>query len=151
MHLELLRKHPMITPSGYPNPSVGDRLAGRSIRIGLKVHSEEIVEHLLPADANIIFGAGGPGVIPVPGWAGPDHCVISRGRWLALGPGMSVIMCHDSGEDRVDGTFEELSRAGLSFPHYINVSRLNIRVQNGVVMLMEYMPVVTPTPDSERA
>lgn len=129
----------MIIPPNYPNRAAGDRLAGRHIRIGVTVHSAPIVEHLLPPDANIVFGAGGPGVITVPGWTGPDLCVISRGRWLALGPGMSLIMCHETGEERMDGSFEELSQAGVSFPLHINVSRLNIRVQKGVVMLMEYM------------
>jgi hypothetical protein len=129
----------MIVPPKYPNPASGDRLAGRSIRIGLKVHSDAIVEQLLPPDANIVFGAGGADVVTVPGWTDPHLCLLSRGRWLALGPGMSLIMCHESGEDRMEGTFEELSQAGVSFPLYINVSRLNIRVQKGVVMLMEYM------------
>ncbi len=131
----------MIIPPNYPNLRVGDRLAGRNIRIGLKVHSDQIVERLLPPDANVTFGLGEAGSVAVSGWAGPDHCLISRGRWLSLGPGMSLIMCHESGEDRVDGTFEELSHAGLQFPHYINVSRLNIRLQKGIAILMEYVPV----------
>jgi len=133
----------MIIPPNYPNLGVGDRLAGRNIRIGLKVHSDEIVEQLLPPDANVVFGSGGAGVVAVSGWTGPDHCLISGGRWLVLGHGMSVMMCHESGEDRMEGSFEELSDAGVSFPFYINVSRLNIRVQQGVFMLMEYMAVET--------
>jgi len=136
----------MIIPPNYPNPAAADRLAGRRIRIGLKVHSDAIVEQVLPPDANVVFGAGGPGVITVPGWTGPDLCVISQGRSLALGVGMSLIMCHETGEDRMEGSFEELSQAGVSFPLYINVSRLNIRVQKGVVMLMEYMAHTNASP-----
>lgn len=130
----------MNSSSKHPDPNVVDRLVGRKIRIGLKIRGSELVERVLPPNADIVFGAGGPGVIAVARWSGENHLLISCGRWLMLGPGMSVIMCHESGEGRVDGTYDELVREGMSFPAYINVSRLNIRVRPGVVMLMEYIP-----------
>lgn len=129
----------MTVPLNHPNSAAPDRLAGRQIRIGVKVPTSEIVEHLLAPDCDIIFGSGAPGVHAVPGWVGPDLCLIARGRWLALGPGMSLHMIHETGEDKVQGTFEELSQAGVTFPLYINVSRLNIRVNESLTMLMEYM------------
>jgi hypothetical protein len=127
----MLRCPPKIIPPNHANPSSGDRLVGRRIRIGVKVHGDGIVEQLLPPDANIVFGGGGAGVLTVRGWT-----AVAGWYWA---PGMSVIMCHESGEDRMEGTFEELTQAGVSFPLHINVSRLNIRVRAGVVMLMDYM------------
>jgi hypothetical protein len=130
----------MIISPNDPNLGAGDRLTGRQIRIGLSINKAPIIEHVVAPAADVVFSAGGPVVFAVPGWTGPDLCLISRGRWLALGPGMSLIMCHETGEDRMEGTFEELSAAGVTFPHFINVSRLNIRVKQGLAMLMEYMP-----------
>jgi hypothetical protein len=129
----------MIIPSGYSSAGAADRLAGRLIRIGLSVKSGSIVEHLLGPAADVVFGAGGLNVFAVEGWAGPDLRVLSGGRWLTLGPGMSVTMCHETGEDRMEGDFEELSGAGVAFPFFVNVSRLNIRVRPGLAMLVEYM------------
>lgn len=130
----------MIIPPNYPNPATGDRLGGRQIRIGISIDKGPFVDHILGPDADIVFGTGGPGVLAVPGWTGPDLRVISQGRWLTLGPGMRVIMCHETGEDRMEGEYEELVAGGVSFPVHINVSRLNVRVRQGVVMLMEYAP-----------
>lgn len=59
---------PANTPPSHPDRSVGDRLEGRSIRIGLKVRGAHIVERLLPPDASLVFGAGGPGIVAVSGW-----------------------------------------------------------------------------------
>ena len=129
----------MIIPPNFPNVAVGDRLAGRHLRIGLKILSNPIVEHMLAPGTDVIFGAGTANAFAVPAWTGPDLCLVSGGRWLALGPGMSVIACHETGEDRMEGAFEELSNAGVAFPLYINVSRLNVRVKQGLAMLMEYM------------
>jgi hypothetical protein len=146
VQLGLLPTVPMIIPPTYPNASAGDRLAGRKIRIGVVVDPDAIAEQrLLAPDSNITFGTSGADVITVPGWSGPEVQLISNGRWLALGPGMSLTMCHDAGEDRMEGSFEELSQAGVTFPLFINVSRLNIRVRKGVVMLMEYMPDAAAT------
>jgi hypothetical protein len=136
----------MIVPANLPSLASSDRLASRRIRVGLKFPNSSIADHVLAAGTDLIFGIGGPGVFAVPGWTGPDLCLISRGRWLALGAGMTLHMCHDDGEDRMQGSFEELSQAGVSFPLYINVSRLNIRVNELLSLLMEYTPD-QPTPE----
>lgn len=129
----------MIVPPNHPNRAAGDRLAGRQIRIGVKIAGNAIVERLLAPESDLTFGAGPSAGYVVPGWIGADLCLISRGRWLALGPGMSLHMVHETGEDRMQGSFEELSEAGISFPLYINVSRLNIRVNDSLSILMEYV------------
>jgi len=140
----------MIIPPDYANLTLGDRLAGRRMRIGLKFPDCSIVEHVLASGTDLMFGVGGPGVFAVPGWTRPDLCLISRGRSLALGPGMTLHMCHDDGKDRMQGSFEELSQAGVSFPLYINVSRLNIHVNELLSLVMEYMPD-KPTPEQASA
>lgn len=134
----------MIVPASLPTPTSSDRLTGRQIRVGLKFPNTSIADHVLAAGSDLIFGVRAAGVFAVPGWTGSDLCLISRGRWLALGAGMTIHMCHDDGEDRMQGSFEELSQAGVSFPLYINVSRLNIRVNGLVSLLMEYTPDQPP-------
>jgi hypothetical protein len=52
---------------------------------------------------------------------------------------MRLHMCHDDGEDRVMGTFEELSAGGVTFPLRLTVSKLNIKVREGVTVLAKYL------------
>jgi hypothetical protein len=53
---------------------------------------------------------------------------------------MRLHMCHDEGADRVQGTFEELSAPGMTFPSRITVSKLNITVRKGVAVFAPYIP-----------
>lgn len=112
---------------------------GRRVRIGVKIPNQPIVQHLLAPGADVVFGSGASVLFAVPGWLGPDLRLVSRGRWLALGPGMSLIACHETGEDRMEGAFEELQAAGVPFPLFVNVSRLNVRVKEGLAVLMDYV------------
>ncbi len=115
-----------------------DRLSGRALRIGVSVGGGPFVEHNLGTNAQVVLGPGGPGVIAVRNWTTPNLCVVSAHRWLHLGPGMSVVMVHETGEGRLEGTFEDLLGAGVEFPLFMNANRIKVRVREGLVMLMEY-------------
>ena len=65
--------------------------------------------------------------------------MISRGILLHLAPGMRLIMCDETGGQRVTGTFEEPQATGMTFPTPIPVSRLNVRVQPGVLALVLFV------------
>lgn len=129
----------MILPPGIADADVYDRLAGRQMRVGIFANGSLFAEHLVAPGTDLILGAGAHGVTAVPRWTGIDVCLISKGRWLLLGPGMAVHMCHETGEERMQGSFEELSQAGVRFPFHINVSKLNISVRPGVVVLVHYV------------
>jgi hypothetical protein len=49
-------------------------------------------------------------------------------------------MCHDRGEDRIQGTFEDLVDAGIAFPLRVTVSKLNIRIREGIAVFAHYVP-----------
>jgi hypothetical protein len=116
--------------------SVHDRIAGRRLRVGVYVAKENslVVERTFDAGADVTVGADESAALVVPGWVGPSLCVFSKGVNLHLGPGMRLHLCHDEGEDRVHGTFEELTDAGFTFPLRLTVSKLNIRVRDGVAV-----------------
>ena len=52
---------------------------------------------------------------------------------------MRLHICHDHGEDRVVGTFEELSASGMTFPLRLTVSKLNIKVREGISVFAKYV------------
>lgn len=107
-----------------------DRLAGRRLRVGVySAHDNRIVaERTFDAGADVTVGGDESASLVVPGWSGPPLCIFSNGVNLHLAPGMRLHMCHDAGEDRVRGTYEELSEAGMTFPLRVTVSKSNIRV-----------------------
>ena len=53
-------------------------------------------------------------------------------------------MCHDDGEDRVVGEFDELIAQGLTLPIRIKVSKLNIRVRKGLSVFAKYLMADEP-------
>lgn len=123
-------------------PLLQDRVAGRRLRVGVYVASENriVVERIFSPGANVTVGNDERAELVVPTWVGPPLCVLSDGVNLHLGPGMRLIMCHDEGEDRVDGTFDELTASGMTFPLRITVSKLNIKVREGVSVFAQYVP-----------
>lgn len=90
-----------------------------------------VVERTFDAGADISLGGEAAGLV-VPGWTGPTVLLMTGGNLLHLEPGMRLHMCHDNGEDRVVGTFEELAAKGITSPIQITVSKLNIRVRISV-------------------
>jgi hypothetical protein len=95
-----------------------DRLAGRRLRVGIYSAEERkvVVERTFDPGADVTVGADDGATLVVPGWVGPPLCIFSEGVNLHLGPGMHLHMCHDRGEDRIQGTFEDLVDAGIAFP-----------------------------------
>lgn len=128
----------MIIPKVSPNAI--DRLSGRAMRIGLKFPSNlSINTTRLPEGSDVVLGKPAPGVLAVREWTAPPVRLIEAGRHLMLGPGMRLIAVHEDGSDRMEGSFEELKAAGVSMPIFVNVSRLNIRVNALVTILIEYV------------
>lgn len=77
--------------------------------------------------------------VKVPGWQRPMLSIISDGKMLNLGKGMRLHMCHDDGEDRVFGSYEELLDAGVKMPIEISCSKLNIRLDDEVAVYVMYI------------
>jgi hypothetical protein len=48
-------------------------------------------------------------------------------------------MCHDDGEDRVVGEFDDLVARGLTPPIPITVSKLNIRIRDALTVFAKYL------------
>src|ERR1700691_1730045 len=90
-------------------------VADRRICVAVSSHREEriVAEGTFEPGSDISLGLSSPeATLAVPGWTGRDLLLLSDGVSLHLGPGMRVVMCHDNGEDRIEGTFEELSARG---------------------------------------
>lgn len=119
-----------------------DRLAGRRLRVGVYSAQENriVAERTFDAGADVTVGGDDSAPLVVPGWVGPPLCIFSNGVNLHLAPGMRLHMCHDEGEDRVQGTFEELTEAGMTFPLRVTVSKFNIRVREGFAVFAQYVP-----------
>lgn len=110
--------------------------------MGVYVTAENrfVAERVFDSGADVTVGGDASAALIIPGWVGSPLTVFSGGAYLHLGPGMRVHMCHDEGEDRVRGTFEELSARGFTFPLRVTVSKLNISLGNGVTVLVHYLP-----------
>jgi hypothetical protein len=98
-----------------------------------------IAERVFDPGSDVTIGTGPTDGLIVSAWVGPSLLLISRGILLHLQSGMRLNMCHDSGEDRVQGTFDELIAAGMTMPIRINVSRLNIALGNGMSVFAKYV------------
>ena len=117
-------------------------LATRRIHIGASVKGVMVGDHILAPRSVLSVGAEGSGAdIELPGWTDERFVVISGdpSPLLHLRPGMRVHMCHDEGEDRLVGTFEELVRRGVPIPVPIRVSKLNIGVAEGTSLFVHYL------------
>jgi hypothetical protein len=131
--------------------SIHSRIAGRRLRVGVFNSREQkiIAKRLFESGADVRIGADATEGLVVPGWTGETLLLISRGHLLHLGPGMRLHMCHDEGEDRVIGEFDELVASGVVSPIPINVSKLNIRVREGISVFATYLTDDQPPwPDS---
>jgi hypothetical protein len=113
-----------------------DRLAGRRLRVGVYVAKEDrvVAERVFEPGADVTLGGDAEAGLVIPGWVGPPLGLFTNGVLLHLEPGMRLHMCHDEGEDRVQGTFEELSARGILFPLRVTVSKLNIKVREGIAV-----------------
>lgn len=113
----------------------------RRIRVGVYLKSIEsfAVNTVLAPGTDVTLAATAAEGLAVPGWSGPPLLVVSAGTLLHLGPGMHLIMCDEEGGRRVTGEFEELQSAGMIFPLTVPVSRLNIRVREGISVLLEFV------------
>jgi hypothetical protein len=125
------------------NPDASNRLHGRTIRVAAVVAGQNVRQEVLPPGSDVILGGGAGATLVVPGWSGPDFLLVGEGKWLALGPGMHMHACHDRGEDRVEATYEELVASGVQFPLRMTVSRYNLRIRDGLRVMME-LRALTP-------
>lgn len=98
-----------------------------------------VTERIFVAGSDVTLGRDADAGLVVSGWSGPPLRLISEGVLLHLEPGMRLHMCHDRGEDRVQGTFEELIARGVVFPLRVTVSKLNIRVREGTSVFAKYL------------
>lgn len=122
----------------YQEP-IDSRLAGRSIRVTITYASEVVARATFAPGSDLTIGREATAALAIPEWSGEDLMLLSAGHLLHLRPGMRLHMCHDDGEDRVKGTFEELVAAGFSFPMRITVSKLNIRLNERTSIYALYL------------
>lgn len=117
------------------------RIATRRLRVAVFDNDAGAVvaKAILDAGADVTIGGDSAARLVVPGWSGPMLVLIAQGHLLHVGPGMRLHMCHDDGEDRVVGEFDELIAQGLSFPIAVSVSKLNIRVRKGLSVFAKYL------------
>lgn len=118
------------------DPNTANRLLGRSIRVGVFVHGQLVKEAVLPSGADVVLGGETSATVMVPGWHGAELSLVEKGEWIVLGSGMGIHACHDRGEDRIEATYEELVAAGVQFPMRMSVSRYNLRIRDGLRVLM---------------
>jgi 8-oxo-dGTP pyrophosphatase MutT (NUDIX family) len=111
------------------------------VGIGLKDKAGLASEGVSLPGADVVLAEDERAGLVVPGWNGPNLLLISRGTHLHLGPGMRLLMCDEAGGQRVCGELEELQGDGMTFPLEIPVSRLNVRVQDGVSVFVEFIEV----------
>jgi hypothetical protein len=71
------------------SPTIRDRVAGRRLRVGVYVASEEriVIEKIFAPGADVTIGGDERATLLVPGWAGPPMFVFSDALNLHLGPG----------------------------------------------------------------
>ena len=122
------------------------RIAGRPLRVGVfDSRAQKIVfESIFPSGVDLIAGHDEGANLWLPSWVGPNALILSDGHLLHLAPGMRVHMCHDEGEDRVQGEYEELLAIGMTFPFPINVAGLNIRMQEGITLFGRFLTADEP-------
>ncbi|MBX3188621.1 MAG: hypothetical protein KF819_16510 [Labilithrix sp.] len=122
-----------VSTGPYPN---------RRIRVGVYVAAYEaiVAEYVFAPGADVTLGADDTAALRVRGWSGASIRLIERGLLLHFSPGMRLIMCDEAGGRRVTGTFEELRDQGMLFPMTITVSRLNVRVRDGISVFIEFEP-----------
>jgi hypothetical protein len=116
-------------------------IANRRIRIGVYAAAVQrlVAEATFESGADVSVGDADADVT-IPEWRGPNIDLISAGTTLHLAAGMRLHMCHDNGEGRIAGTWEELAALGIHFPLTVNVSKLNIQVREGVSLYIHFLP-----------
>ena len=119
----------------------------RAIRVGACVEGVIVAERTFDPGADVVLGSDPAAGLAVPGWRGPSVVLISRGTLLHLAAGMRLIMCDEAGGQRVTGTFEELQATRMTFPTPIPVSRLNVRVQPGVLAFVLFVELIAELPE----
>jgi hypothetical protein len=118
------------------------KLANRRVHIAASVSGVTVGDRILGPGSGVSVGPQGSNTeIELPNWTQPPLVLISGGRdpSLRLQPGMRVNMCHDNGEGRLVGTFEELVGRNIAMPIPIRVSKLNIRIAQGVSVFVHYL------------
>lgn len=116
-----------------------NRIAHRWMRVGVSANGTIIGEAGLAPGSDVRIGRGDNATVVVEEWPAEALTLISDGIYLHLQPGMSLHMCHDNGEDRVRGSYEELVSKGMCPPILINVSKLNISIGAGVSVFVKYL------------
>lgn len=115
------------------------RLAGRPIRVTITCNSKVVARATFASGSDLTIGRGSTAVLAIPEWKGEDLMLVSAGHILHLQSGMRLHMCHDNGEDRVKGSFEELVTAGFTFPMPIPVSKVNVSINDNVSFYALYL------------
>ena len=117
------------------------RIAGRRLRaVAFNYHQNTIVaQTIVPFGEDLTVGRDATARLLVPNWSGPTLVLLSKDQRLYIARGMRVHMCHDDGEDRIVGEFDELVASGLAPPLLVTVSKLNIRVRDGLSVFAKYL------------
>jgi hypothetical protein len=120
-------------------------LEGRRIKVGVFLHGQDTVvaQGVFDPGTEIVLGKDSRSNVVVPDWSGSPLWLISAGRFLNLKRGMHVLMCHDDGSHRLEGSVEELGAMGIKFPVELSVSKLNIRIREGLSVFVHYLPQTT--------
>jgi hypothetical protein len=129
---------PMTPPS---ETSTHHRIAGRRLRIGLYDNraNQILAKKVFAPGSDVTIGKAPDDGFVLPTWSGSSLRLISAGQFLHLEAGMRLHMCHDDGEDRVVGEFDDLVALGLTPPIQITVSKLNIRIRDGLTIFAKYL------------
>lgn len=131
---------------GDSQSTIDARISGRRIRAGVfdAAQARVVAKKLFPSGSDIVLsGLAGHGLV-ISDWPGPDLLLVSSGHLLQLSPGMRLHMCHDQGEDRIVGEFDELVARGLVLPLRINVSKVNVRVRGRLSVFLKYLATDEP-------
>ncbi len=118
---------------------ISERLAGRELRVSVTRKTQLVGQAICPPGSDVLVGDEAEATVRVPGWPGPMLTIISHGRTLNLVAGMQLHMCHDDGENRAVGSYEELVNAGTNMPIQISCSKLNIAMNDEVVIYVMYL------------
>lgn len=116
-------------------------MAGRRLRVGVYVAQEDriVADRICGPGEDVTLGCDASATLVVPGRAGPPLMLISEGLNSISVRGCACTCVMTNGEDRVRGTFEELSSSGTTVPRRIIVSKLNIKVREGISVFAKYL------------
>lgn len=121
--------------------TIHPRIASRRIRVGVfDTRTDSIIaKAIFPSGSDIVLGGRRGDGLFIPNWSGARQLLISQGYLLHVHPGMRIHVCHDNGEDRLAGEYDELVARGIPLPIPLTVSKLNIRVRDGLSVFAKYL------------